>query len=41
MSIPTGIVVKVNSVNDLLPPVMKVQETFYKVQHTTTVSQES
>jgi hypothetical protein len=41
MSIPTGIVVKVNSVNDLLPPVIKVQETFYKVQHTTTVSQES
>ena len=41
MSIPTGIVVKVNSVNDLLPPVMNVQENFYKVQHTTTVSQES
>jgi hypothetical protein len=41
MSIPTGIVVKVDSVNDRLPSVMKVQETFYKVQHTTTVSQES
>jgi hypothetical protein len=41
MSIPTGIVVKINSVNNLIPPVMKVQETFYKVQHNTTVSQES
>jgi hypothetical protein len=41
MSIPTGIVVKVNSVNDRLPSVIKVEKTFYKVQHNTTVSQES
>ena len=41
MSIPTGIVVKINSVNNLLPPVMKVKETFYKIQNNTTVSQES
>jgi hypothetical protein len=40
MSIPTGIVVKVNSVNSLIPPIIKVQETFYKVQNNPTVSQE-
>jgi len=41
MSIPIGIVVKVDSINDRLPSVIKVEKTFYKVQHNTTVSQES
>ena len=41
MSIRRDIVVKVNSVNDRLPSVIKVEKTFYKVQHNTTVSQES
>ncbi len=40
MSIPTNIVVKINSLNTLIPPVIKVQETFYKVQNNPTVSQE-
>ena len=41
MSIPVNIVVKVNSINNSLPPVVKVDNAFYKVQNSTTVSQES
>lgn len=41
MSIPTDIVVKVNSVNNSLPAVVKVDNIFYKVQNSVVVSQES
>ena len=41
MSIPTDIVIKVNSINNALPAVVKVDKIFYKVQNSTTVSQES
>ena len=41
MSIPTNIVVKINSINNSLPSVIKVDNIFYKVQNTIAVSQES
>jgi hypothetical protein len=41
MSIPTNIVVKVNSINNSLPAVVRVDNVFYKIQNSTTVSQES
>ena len=41
MSIPTDIVVKVSSVNNSLPSVIKVDNKPYKVQNSSTVSQES
>lgn len=41
MSIPTDIVVKINSINNSLPPVIRVDSVFYKVQNSATVSQES
>jgi len=41
MSIPTNIVVKISSVNTLLPPVVKVNNIFFKVQNLTTQIQES
>jgi hypothetical protein len=41
MSIPTNIVVKISSVNTLLPPVVKVNNISFKVQNSTTRIQES
>jgi hypothetical protein len=41
MSIPTDIVVKINSINNSLPAVIRVDNVFYKVQNSATVSQES
>ena len=41
MSIPTDIVIKVSSINNSLPPVIKVDNKPYKVQNSATVSQES
>ena len=41
MSIPTDITVIISSINNSLPPVIRVDNNFYKVQNTTTVSQES
>jgi hypothetical protein len=41
MSIPTDITVIISSTNNSLPPVIRVDSNFYKVQNTTTVSQES
>lgn len=41
MSIPTDITIKISSTNNALPPVIRVDKTFYKVQNITTVSQES
>jgi hypothetical protein len=41
MSIPTSIVVKISSVNTLLPPVVKVNNISFKVQNLTTRIQES
>jgi hypothetical protein len=32
MSIPTDIVIAISSINDLLPPVIKVNDVVYKVQ---------
>lgn len=32
MSIPTDIVVKINSTNSVLPPVIKVENIIFKVQ---------
>jgi hypothetical protein len=31
MSIPSDIVIKVTSINELLPPIVKVDGVFYKV----------
>jgi hypothetical protein len=41
MSIPTNIVVKISSVNTILPPVIKVNNISFKVQNLTTQIQES
>ena len=41
MSIPTNIVVKVNSINSSLPAVVRVDKIFYKIQNSATISQES
>ena len=41
MSIPTNIVVKISSINTLLPPVVKVNNISFKVQNLTTRIQES
>jgi hypothetical protein len=41
MSIPTNIVVKISSVNTLLPTVVKVNNISFKVQNLTTRIQES
>lgn len=41
MSIPTDIVVKISSINNSLPPVIKVDSIPYKVRNSLAVSQES
>jgi len=41
MSIPTNIVIKISSVNTILPPVIKVNNISFKVQNLTTQIQES
>lgn len=41
MSIPKNIVIKISSLNTILPPVIKVNNVSFKVQNLTTQIQES